>query len=148
MGALPASAIDSCELLELAPGLDPAEAERAAALATLAVTSYLHPNPIPDPLPPPVAQVLLSVSLRIAGSTTVGAGQVVSESIGSYSYRLASPPSLDAALLLTDDEKAALAPWTADAGGVYELHVGRDPASWPLDWWQRNLDTLAEEGSL
>ena len=137
--ALPPPALDSCDLVGLVPGLDPATAERAVALATLVVTAALYPNPIPSPIPAPVAQVLLSVSLRVAGATTVGGGQVVSESIGGYSYRLASPPSLDAAFGLTDAERDALAPW-AGSSGVYELTTGLGALGWPIDWWQRDYD--------
>jgi hypothetical protein len=138
---LPAPALDACDLQQLFPDLDPAAAARATLLATIAIEAALWPNPIPDPIPPPVQAVLLTVAARLAGSSGLGSTQVVSESIGAYSYRLAGPPSIDTALGLSEAEAKALEPWAAKAG-VYELHVGPAYYPWPVGWWQADYDNL------
>jgi hypothetical protein len=139
--AVSAPALDPCELQQLFPNLAPEDAARAALLATLAVSAALWPNPIPDPAPPPVQAALLTIAARLAGSSGLSSTQVVSESIGAYSYRLAGPPSIDSALALSDAERKLLAPW-AGSQGVYELHVGGAAYPWPVGWWQADYDNL------
>lgn len=139
--ALPPPAIDPDDLIALIPGLSPEDAERYCSLATLAVQAAIWPNELPPaPLPPPLYATVLTVAARLAGSAAPGVGQVVSESIGSYSYHLANPPTLDAALGLTDSELDALEPWMARKT-LFQLDVaGSSPYGWPVDWWQRDYD--------
>jgi hypothetical protein len=140
--ALPTPAIDACDLQAAVPGLDPDAAARAVVLATLAVEAAIWPNELPaPPLPPPLQAVLLTVSARLAGSSGVAGTQIVSESIGAYSYRLSGPPTLDTALGLTDAELDALEPWMSHQR-VYELSVVGAPLAWPVNWWQCDYDNL------
>jgi len=141
--SLPAPAIDACEL-ERVMGVDAADAQRAVVLATLAVEAAIWPNELPDPpLPAPLQAVLLTIATRIAGSTVPGSSQVVSESIGAYSYRLAGPPSLDDALALSELERRALAPWMpAGKRSAYQLDTSYPMPAFPIDWWQRDYDNL------
>lgn len=125
--------------------LPPEDAEEIVALARLVLEAALYPNVLPpDPLPAPLELALAIVANRIWKlSETEGAGAlpVISESIGSYSYRLATPGGAEATLILSDAILGLIEPWLpVGAGGAYELHTGRTPLGWPLDWWQRDLD--------
>lgn len=140
--ALPPPAIDPEDLIALVPGTSPEDAARYCSLATLAVEAAIWPNTLPDPLPPPLHAATLAIAGRFARSGTAG-GQpaVVSESIGSYTYRLAEPLSADAALYLLDAELELLGPWLPEGKrSAFELHLGGAMVPWPVDWWQRNLD--------
>lgn len=141
--ALPAPAIDACDVERLFPELDPGDAERAVVLATLAVQAALWPNELPDaPLPAPLQAVMLTVAARIAASSSTGSQEVVSESIGAYSYRRETGAVATGGLLwLTEDELAALAPWSGHKA-VYELDVAARALGWPVEWWQRDLDDV------
>src|SRR5262245_42147679 len=144
MRALPSPALDPCDVAALMPDVDSEDVERGVVLATLAVQAAIWPNELPPPpLPAPLAAVLLSISARLATSPTPGTPQVVSESLGSYSWRAANPPTLDAALALSDGELDALAPWMPAAKrGAYELTTLPAGPVWPVDWWQRDLDNV------
>jgi hypothetical protein len=86
--------------------------------------------------------VLLSSSVRFGQAILQGSTlPVLSESIGSYSYRLAAPATLGGAFGLTELELEQLTPWTG-RGGVYDLDVSGGAVAWPVDWWQRNYDNL------
>ena len=140
--ALPAAAIDPADVQAVLPGLTIEQATLAAQLATAAVQAVLWPNTIPDPPPPPVYAVLLAAAVRFGRALEQGAAlPVVSESIGSYSYRLATPATMDGAFGLTDAELAALDPWTARSGACTLDTWPRPAWPWPTDWWQRNLET-------
>jgi hypothetical protein len=127
------------------PALGQADADRLAGVATDAVEAFLEPRPVPDPVPKRMRMVAIAFALRFNRATPNTAGAVVSESLGSYSYRLDRPMPLDAALKLPDELASELLPWAPHRGKVYtvdvELDAGR-PSWWPADWWQRDLDTL------
>jgi hypothetical protein len=142
--ALPPPALDVCELERLFPGLDAAEAQRAVLLGTLAVAAALWPNELPaPPLPVPVTAVLLSVSARIMHAGTAGQAEVVSESLGAYSYRRETSGTESGLLWLNDAELEALEPWRGGRKGAYELDVACSALGWPIDWWQRDYDDLS-----
>jgi hypothetical protein len=139
---LPPPLIDPDDLEALLPWLTPEDAVLYASLATLALEAALWPTPVPEPLPPPVQAAGLAIGVRLARageSSSSSSGPVVSESIGAYTYRLASPASLEAAFALTEAERKLLHPWLPS--GVYELDLVAGAYPWPADWWQRNLDT-------
>lgn len=137
---LPPPAVDPELVQAINPELSDEQATLAAQLATASVLAVIYPNEIPDPQPAPVSAVLLSVATRYGIAIAQGtASPVVSESIGSYSYRLATPQTLGGAFGLTEDELATLQPW-GSGGGVYELSLVGDTEPWPPDWWQRNLE--------
>lgn len=135
--SLPEPAIDPADVIALVPGTSPEDAYRYASLATLAVTAAVYPTVLPVPLPAPAYAVTLAVAGRFARSGGPGA-PVVSESIGAYTYRLATPVAADEAFGLTDAELAALSPWGPRK--VYDVSVAGGRAGWPVDWWQRDLD--------
>lgn len=128
----------------LPDSLPPEEVDELVALARLVLNAALFPNELPaDPLPAPLELALALVANRIwklAETEGKGALPVISESLGSYSYRLATPDSPDS--LLGDRVLDLIRPWMPSGGqGVYELHVGgARPTSWPVDWWQRDYD--------
>ena len=136
--------IDPGDIQTVLPGLDDEAAQRAALLASLAVATYLHPCPVPDPLPLPVYSATLILAVRSAGATAnPGEAAVVSESIGSYSYHLSQPLTAEAALAVPSDVARMLDPYSCGAGGVFDVSVlGGSPYSWPVDWWQRDLDNV------
>lgn len=128
--------VDPDELEQLL-SIDADRAELLVDLATRAVAAYLWPNTIPaDPVPAPLAMVGLTVALRLNRAAADTSGDVVSESIGTYTYRLARAVALDGALWLTEWEKRELSPW-APAGRrrVYDVDTcgfGGSPATFPL----------------
>lgn len=136
--ALPVAAIDPDDVILLVPGTSPEDAERAAQLATLALQAVLWPNEIPDPMPPPMYAVGLALAGRIVQAEGA-AGQIVSESIGSYTYRLATPEQGAAVFGFTEAELDVLRPWLGRSG-AYQLDVGAAPTGWPLGWWQGDYD--------
>lgn len=146
--ALPDPAIPPEDLQAVMPGLSLEDATRYCSLATLAVSAAIWPKVIPNPPNPPAPMyaALLSVATRFAtvgeaSGDSVSGMPVVSESIGSYSYRLQSPPTLDSILALTDAERNLLAPWLAPS--AYMLDLAPNPwVGWPIDWWQRDYDNL------
>jgi hypothetical protein len=141
--ALPAPAIDPADVRAVLPALTLEQATLAAQLATVAVEAALYPNPIPSPTPQPVYAVLLQASVRFGSAILQGSVlPVVSESLGSYSYRLATPATLASGFGLTAAELEALEPWTVGRGGVYDLDVSGGAVAWPVDAWQRNYDNV------
>jgi hypothetical protein len=141
--ALPAPAIDPADVQAVLPALTTEQATLAAQLATVAVEAALYPNTIPSPTPQPVYAVLLQASVRFGSAILQGSVlPVVSESLGSYSYRLATPATLASGFGLTAAELEALEPWTAGRSGAYDLSVAGTAPQWPVDWWQRNYDHL------
>jgi hypothetical protein len=148
---LPPAAIDPADVQALVPGLSTEDAERCAQLATLMLEAVLWPGPVPEqPLPAPMYQATLAAAARLASSTAASSSSagapIVSESIGTYTYRLATPTPADAALTFTDDELELLEPWLGPAQQTaYSVSVWGTPGARPVDWWQRDLDTL--EGS-
>jgi hypothetical protein len=143
---LPPPVIDPADVQAVLPSLTPEEATLYASLATLALSAAAWPNPLPAaPLPAPLHSVGLSLAVRLAASieaTSESAGQVVSESIGAYTYRLANPLSFDGALKLTETERDLARPWLGQAS-VYDVRTGLAHVyDWPDDWWQRDLDRL------
>lgn len=127
------------------PTLDDASATRLAELADEAVVAYLEPSPVPDPVPRRVRMVAIAHAFRVNRATTKSGG-IVSESLGSYSYRLDRAVPLDSAIMLDDDLAKELAPWAPHRSKVYDVSVALDdvtrPSWWPADWWQRDLDTV------
>jgi hypothetical protein len=138
--ALPEPVIDPADVMALVPGTTIEEATAAASLATLALQAAVWPNPLPDPLPPPMYQAGLSCAARIARAGDPS-GQVVSESLGAYSYRVASATAPDVALYLTEAELDLLRPWLGSPG-VYDIDVTGSAAPWSYEWFQRNLDNV------
>lgn len=136
--------IDPADLQLLLPDLSDEDAARACGIANLAVTAFLWPNPVPDPVPLPVYAATMQLAVRAAGAAAPGGGQVVSESIGAYSYRLANPATLDELLLLPEDLQDELAPWApAYRSTAYSIPLHQAVVeSLPVDWWQRDLDEL------
>jgi hypothetical protein len=143
---LPAPAIDPADVLAVMPSLTIEQATLAAQLATVAVGAVLWPEPIPPtPTPEPVYAVLLSSAVRFGTAIAQGTAlPVVSESIGSYSYRVAQPATLPTAFGLTAGELEALEPWTSHdtAYDVSTAGALGSPLVVPVDWWQRNLDNV------
>jgi hypothetical protein len=124
------------------PGLSPEQAQLAAQLATVAVEAAIWPSTIPSPIPAPMYEVLLSASVRFGQALLQGTtAPVVSESLGSYSYRLATPATLTGAFGLTSSELAALGPWIP-RGTCYDVSVSGGVVAWPVDWWQRDYDNI------
>jgi len=127
------------------PGLSPEEATLYASLATLVLEAVMWPTPVPDPLPPPVNAAGLSIAVRLAQAGEAGGeggvGPVVSETIGGYTYRLATPDSLASGFALTDAERALLAPWLGE-DTAFDFSTLADAYVWPDDWWQRDYDRL------
>lgn len=142
--SLPAPVIDPEDVRALVPGLSLEDATLYASLATLALEAALWPGSIPAaPLPSPLDLAGLSIATRLAsaGAASGSGATVVSESIGSYTYRLATPLPLDVALAFTDAERKLLAPWLGQTR-VYDVSVSGATFGWPADWWQRDYDRL------
>ena len=138
--ALPPSAIDPGDVIALVPGTSPEDAARCASLATLAVSAAIYPAELPPaPLPAPLHAVTLAVAGRFA-STGAGGSPVVSESLGSYTWRRATPALADL-LELTGGELKALGPW-AGMQGVYDVSTAGVGYGRPYDWFQRDLDNV------
>lgn len=139
---LPDPIIDPAIVADVVPGTTPEQAMLCAQLATLAVQTAIWPTAVPDPVPLPIMSATLSIACRLAvagtGGESAAEGRVVSESIGSYSYRLADVPGIGDGLALTDVERRLLAPWMS-ASTVYELNTGTAIAL-PWDWFQHDLD--------
>jgi hypothetical protein len=124
-------------------GLTQEEAERVSALVQIAIEAYVWPAAVPDPVPPPVHAVGLALAARFAGAALTKAGAVLGETIGSYSYRLASPLTFDNVVLVLGDLAEQLEPWAPMHTRVYDLDVSPwGVGDWPVDWWQRDLDNL------
>jgi hypothetical protein len=137
---LPEPIIPPADVLVVLPDLSSEEADRAARMATLAVQTYLYPCPVPDPLPVPVYQAAMILATRAASVPTGVGGQIVGESIGSYSYRLAAPLSGADALVVGDQVAQLLEPWACKKT-AYDVSVNPWACSgWPDDWWQRDID--------
>jgi hypothetical protein len=143
--ALPAPAIDPADVIALVPGTSPEDAARYASLATLAVQAAIWPNELPPaPMPAPLYAVTLMIAGRFARSGGGGAA-VVSESIGGYTYRLATPT--EGGLALLADELDALGPWAPS--GAYDVSTYPSSAPLPYDYFQRDLDNeLARQDEL
>lgn len=137
--------VDPAELEELL-GLTTEEAARVSQLVQITVEAYCWPNVIEDPIPPPVHAVGLALAARFAGAELTKAGAIVGETIGSYSYRLASPLTFDNVVSVLGDLADALAPWAPRHSSVYDLDTSGGLADWPVDWWQRDLDNLYATG--
>jgi hypothetical protein len=130
------------EELETLLGLEADEAARVAELVQITIEAYCWPNVIPDPVPPPVHAVGLALAARFAGAELSKAGSVVGETIGSYSYRLASPLTFDNVVTVLGELAEALGPWAPRHRRVYTLDTSGPPFDWPVDWWQRDLDRI------
>jgi hypothetical protein len=138
--ALPPAAIDPGDVIALVPGTSPEDAVRCASLATLAVSAAIYPNELPPaPLPAPLHAATLAIAGRFA-SSGAGGSPVVSESLGSYTWRRATPALADL-LELSGGELKALAPWSGKAT-VYDVSIAGAPSTWPYDWFQRDLDNV------
>jgi hypothetical protein len=143
---LPVPVIDPADLAAILPSLTPEEAALYASLATLVLEAALWPNEVPQPLPPPVNAAGLSIAVRLAYSGEAGgeggAGPVVSESIGGYTYRLATPEALGEAMSLTNAERALLGPWLPVNASAFDISTLGSSYWWPPEWWQRDYDRL------
>lgn len=129
------------ELEELL-GLTSDEAARVSKLVQITVEAYCWPTVVADPIPPPMHAVGLALAARFAGAELSKAGSLVGESIGSYSYRLASPLTFDSVVTVLGELGDALALWAPRHGSAYQLDVGWDVPPWPVDWWQSDLDNV------
>ena len=139
--ALPPPAIPPEDVNAIMPDLSPEQAALAAQLATVAVEAALYPNPIPDPIPAPVYSVLIQASVRFGTAIAQGTAlPIISQSLGSYSERLAAPVTLPGAFGLTEEQLEQLLPWSG-GGHAFELHL-RQSYAWPADYWQRDYDRL------
>jgi hypothetical protein len=137
--SLPDPLIDPADVMAASPGLSEEDATRGAQLATLAVTAYLYPTPVPDPLSPPVYLALLELSVAI-GNAPEGGSPIVSESLGAYSYRKADPATVDELMGLSEQLRRLLEPWARKSCGTTRIWPGEPAVDWPVDWWQRDLD--------
>jgi hypothetical protein len=138
--ALPDPLVDPADVALLAPEATAEQCEQAAQLATLMLQAALYPGEPPDPLPPPMYQATLMAAGRLARAGDPS-GQVVSESLGAYSYRLQLPMPADQALAFTDYELGLLEPWLARTT-AYDVRTPTAMPDWPYDWFQRNLDNV------
>ena len=116
--------------VEIAAGrpVDPEDAMAAIDQAMVLISSWLC-YPVPDPLPPEftVATARIAAALLEAPSPT----DPVAETIGDYSYRLATAPDTSA---LRSTVRNLLAPWLC--GNIHSPRVWPDPALawlWPDD---------------
>lgn len=130
------------EELERLLELDPDDAIRIAELVQITVEAYCWPAVIADPVPPPVHAVGLALAARFAGAELSKAGSIVGESIGSYSYRLASPLTFDSVVAVLGDLAESLNPWAPWHQSAFTLTTLGEPIPWPADWWQRDLDAI------
>lgn len=125
-------------------GLTAEEAERVSTLVQVTVEAYCWPNVVEDPIPPPMHAVGLALAARFSGAELTKAGSIVGETIGSYSYRLASPLTFDSVVTVLGELADALAPWAPAHTRSYTLDTSpSELAVWPADWWQRDLDRIA-----
>lgn len=137
--------VDPDTITVLVPGTSADQALVCAQVATAVVASLVWPNALPDPTPPPMTLAATSIACRLAQAGAGGTpdqaanGRVVSESLGAYSYRLASPATLEDGFALTAAERELLEPWLS-ASKVYELTTGAAVLALPWDWFQRDLD--------
>lgn len=129
------------ELVELL-GLTAEEAARVSQLVQITIEAYCWPGVIPDPVPPPVHAVGLALAARFAGAALTKAGAITGETIGAYSYRLASPLTFDQVVLVLDDLADALNPWAPMHTTAFDVSVAGAPLGWPVDYWQRNFDNV------
>lgn len=130
--------------LEALLGLSAEEAERVSTLVQITIEAYCYPNVVEDPIPPPMHAVGLALAARFAGAELTKAGAIVGETIGSYSYRLASPLTFDNVVTVLGDLADALSPWAPRHTGSYTLETSpSELEAWPADWWQRDLDRIA-----
>jgi hypothetical protein len=136
---LPDPAIDPEDVLALAPGASEEQALAAARLATLMLQAAIYPRELPDPLPPNLYMAALMAAGRLAraGDPT---GEVVSESLGSYSYRVQAPMPPEQALAFTEYELALIGQTWLDTGPGTTRTPTVMPFAWPIDWWQRDFD--------
>lgn len=143
--SLPPPVIDPADLQAILPNLTEEEATLYASLATLVLQAAMWPDDVPEPLPPPVNAAGLSIAVRLAQAGEAGgaggAGPVVSETIGGYTYRLATPDSLGSAFALTDAERELLGPWLGETD-AFDFSTLGTAYVWPPDWWQRDYDRL------
>lgn len=145
--SLPAPVIDPADVQAIVPSLTTEEATLYASLATLVLEAVMWPNAVPTPLPPPVNAAGLSIAVRLANAGEAGgeggAGPVVSESIGGYTYRLAAPETFAQAFALTDGERELLEPWLGSSE-AFDVSTLGTVYAWPADWWQRDYDRLEQ----
>ena len=121
-------------------GVDQATALALLDTACWIIDSYVWPGVIPtDPVPVPVDTVATLLAVRLNAAAT--GPQVVAESMGSYSYRLAvSESAVELAGRLPAELAAMLGPWAPGRSGAATLTTGPDGCPWPIDWWQRDLE--------
>ena len=124
-------------------GLTAEEAARASELVQITIEAYCWPTVVPEPIPPPMHAVGLALAARFSGASLSKSGSVVSETVGSFSYRLASPLTFDSVVMALGDELAqALSPWAPRHSKTYTLDLAPGLGVWPADYWQRDLDRL------
>jgi hypothetical protein len=135
-------AIVTADELQLLLGLTAEEAQRVAQLVQTTVEAYCWPNVVADPVPPPVHATGLALAARFAGAALTKAGALTGETIGSYSYRLATPLTFDSVVTVLGDLAQQLDPWAPFHARTYTLDTSPGSGEWPADWWQRDLDTV------
>jgi hypothetical protein len=141
--------VEPDELEELL-GLSAEDAQRVSTLVQIAVEAYCWPNVIEAPIPAPVHAVGLELAAMFGGAALTKAGAVVGETIGGYSYRLATPLTLDSVLGALDGALGRqLNPWAPMHSTAFDLDTSPIAGcGWPPEWWQRDLDRLSEELAL
>jgi hypothetical protein len=139
--SLPDSILDPSDVQAAVPDLTDDDARRCSELATLALEAFVWPADRPEPVPPPMYLATLRMAIRLAVSgSTPGGGQVVSESIGTYTYRLRAPTESDVALEFNGSELALLRRAGFGPSNIGQMDIGGDGGYRPFDWWQRDYD--------
>ena len=142
MSSVPTPPYGDATRVEALAGVDHDTALSLLDTACWIIDTYVWPGTIPEPVPMPVdtAATLLAVRLNYA---TPGGAQVVSESMGSYSYRVAlSEAAHDLAARLPADLAAMLDPYAPRHGttGSITTPAAGSESAMPVDWWQRDLE--------
>jgi len=139
--------IVTAEELERLLGLEADEATRIAELVQITIEAYCWPNVVADPIPPPMHMVGLALAAKFSGAELSKAGSILGETIGSYSYRLASPLTFDSILVVLGELADELSLWAPRHRRTGTLETVGPGLAWPVDWWQRDLDNLFESGA-
>lgn len=123
--------------------LNPNEVEEILESAELVLAAALWPCPVPDePWPAPVDVAISIIASRLYVAGKAGEGQtLVSESIGSYTYRLAERLTAEGAALVPAHVLELVEPWSCRKR-VYDVSTWPTAGELPVDWWQRNLDNV------
>lgn len=111
----------------IGPQADIERAERLLTRATAIIAQHIGWPLVdmePSAVPANVREAIITLASR-ALTATAGGGDVIQEAMGSFSYRLATPPKADSALYITPDIAAILRPYRGDAASVTVCCGGR-----------------------